>query len=263
MNPLRPLSVLLLFVLIGCGGSMAEQKPDTFEPRKRLTRELIARQEWTGAFFHADQLTRERPKDPEAVMLRGVVFRERGLPEEAERDLKEAVRLEPRFAEAHAALGILYDSSGRGEQGESHHRRATELVPDSPSFLNNLGFSLFLRKKTKDAIEAYQRAVRINPTDRRVRTNLGFAFAASGDFPRAAREFAMGGQPAEAKNNLGFAYEKHGDLGNAFELYLEALRLNPESGPARANLIHVAGKLGKELPPEAQSEAKAKEEKTP
>ena len=50
----------------------------------------------------------------------------------------------------------------------------------------------------------------------------------------------MGGSEAEAKNNLGFAYERRGDLGNAYDLYLEALRLDPagrqgalEPGPRR------------------------------
>ena len=103
-------------------------------------------------------------------------------------------------------------------------------------------------------LEVYQRAVRLGPTNRRVRTNLGFAYAAAGDLPRAAHEFEMGGRPAEAKNNLGFAYEQRGDLGNAFALYLEALRLDPQFGRARANLLYVAGKLGKEVPADVTKE---------
>jgi Flp pilus assembly protein TadD len=250
---LRLLPVALL-LLVGCAGRLGESRNDTFEARKRLTHELVGRQEWTGAFFYADQLHRERPKDAEVLVLRGIVFRERGLPDDAQRDLEEALRLAPRLAEAHAALGILFDSTGRGEQADRHHRQATGIDPENPVFLNNLGFSLYLRKRHAEAIETFQRGVRLNPVDRRLRTNLGFAYAASGDLPRASREFGMGGTPAEAKNNLGFAYEQRGDLGNAFSLYLEALRLNPQSGPARANLIHVAKLLGKELPPEAREE---------
>ena len=56
---------------------------------------------------------------------------------------------------------------------------------------------------------------------------------------------------AEAKNNLGFAYERRGDLANAYELYLEALRLDPKAHRARSNLVHAALVLGRQVPPEA------------
>ena len=59
---------------------------------------------------------------------------------------------------------------------------------------------------------------------------MGFACAALGDLRRAAREFQMGGTEAEAKNNLGFAYERRGDMANAYDLYVEAVRLGPEGG---------------------------------
>jgi Flp pilus assembly protein TadD len=138
----------------------------------------------------------------------------------------------------------------RGEQAEPYHRHAVALAPNNATFLNNLGFSLFLRKRYHEAIEAYQRAVRMSPVTPRIRTNLGFAYAALGDFPRAAREFDMGANPADARNNLGLGYERRGDLTNAYAMYTEALRLDPRCGAARANLVYVAEKLGKEIPPD-------------
>jgi Flp pilus assembly protein TadD len=92
----------------------------------------------------------------------------------------------------------------------------------------------------------------------RVRTNLGFAYAALGDLRRAAREFQMGGTEAEAKNNLGFAYERRGDMSNAYDLYVEALRLDPTVERARSNLVHAALILGRPLPPEAALPVTAK-----
>jgi Flp pilus assembly protein TadD len=89
------------------------------------------------------------------------------------------------------------------------------------------------------------------PLSPRVRTNLGFACAAMGDLRRAAREFQMGGTEADAKNNLGFAYERRGDMANAFDLYVEAVRLDPKAERARSNLVHAAIVLGRPVPPEA------------
>src|SRR5207244_4095567 len=108
--------------------------------------------------------------------------------------------------------------------------------PENATYLNNLGFSLYLRGKSREAVEIYIRAARLAPTTRRVRTNLGFAYAAIGDMPRAAREFQLGGTPAEAKNNLGYAYEQHGDLPRAYDLYSEAVRLEPRAQRPRKNL---------------------------
>ncbi|HEY0710266.1 MAG TPA: hypothetical protein VGG33_25870 [Polyangia bacterium] len=232
-----------------CAPSLAQQQADSaFRARKQLARELLARGEWNGAFAYSDELHRERPKDAEVLTLRGIIYRERNLPAEAEADLRAALDVNNRNAETHAALGILLDSTSRSDEADKHHRRAVELEPNKAAYLNNLGFSLLVRQKPKDAAEVMSRAARLDPTNRRIRTNLGFAYAAQGDLVRSAREFDMGGTPAESKNNLGFAYEHRGDLGHAYDLYVAALRIDPAFARARSNLVHVAERLGREVP---------------
>jgi Flp pilus assembly protein TadD len=244
----RAVFAALALSTIGACASSGQLNGDTFEARKKLARELERRGEWTPAFGYADQLHRERPRDPETLVLRGTIYRERGMWTESETDLIAALKLDDTSPEAHAALGILYDVSMRPALAEPQHRAAVKLAPDNASYLNNLGFSLFLRGKSREAIEQYQRAASLEPTSRRVRTNLGFAFAATGDLRRAAHEFEMGGTAAEAKNNLGFAYERRGDLPRAYDLYLEAATLDPKSSHARGNLVHAAQVLGREVP---------------
>jgi Flp pilus assembly protein TadD len=231
-----------------CASQSGQLNGDTFQARKNLARELERRGEWAPAFSYADQLHRERPHDPETLVLRGTIYRERGMWQESETDLLEALKLDDASPEAHAALGILYDVTLRPALAEAQHRAAVKLAPETASYRNNLGFSLFLRGKHRDAIEQYEKAASLDPTSRRVRTNLGFAFAATGDLRRAAHEFEMGGTAAEAKNNLGFAYERRGDLPRAYDLYLEATSLDPKSTHARSNLVHAAQVLGREVP---------------
>jgi Flp pilus assembly protein TadD len=249
----------MVALVAGCAGGLTHKRSDTYEARKGLTRKLIEGKAWQEAFAYADQLHREAPDDAEVLVLRGTDYRERGLPEDAEADLKEAIKLAPELAEAHDALGLTYDMTNRSEAAEPYHTRAVALARENPIYLNNLGYSLFLRHKHREAIEVYMRAVRLSPASRRIRNNLGFAYAASGDLPRAAREFALGAGPAQAKNNLGMAYERRGDLGNAFSVYVEALRLDPRCDAARANLVYVASKLGKDVP---QDVAKAPSSET-
>jgi Flp pilus assembly protein TadD len=241
--------LVALCLLGACASQSDGMRQDTFNARKKLTRELMSRGEWATAFAYADDLHRERPKDGEVLVLRGTIYRERGLWADSEGDLIAAMQTDDRSPEAHSALGVLYDVTSRPAQAEPQHRAAVKLAPTNATYLNNLGFSLFLRGKHKESIGFYQQAARLEPTSRRVRTNLGFAYAASGDLPRAAHEFEMGGTPAESKNNLGFAYERQGDLTHAFDLYLEATRLDPKSAHARSNLVHAAQALGREVPP--------------
>ncbi|MDB4979968.1 MAG: Tetratricopeptide 2 repeat protein [Myxococcales bacterium] len=234
--------------LAACASQKDTLTGDTFDARRKLTRELINRNDWGPAFVYADALHRERPHDVETLVLRGTIYRERALWRESEGDLKEAVMIDDRSAEAHAALGILYDVTMRPALAEKQHRAAVKLAPEAAGYLNNLGFSLFLRGKPRDAIQFYEQAARLDPTSRRVRTNLGFACAATGDLRRASHEFEMGGSAAEAKNNLGFAYERRGDLKQAFDLYREATELDPKSQHARSNLVHAALVLGRPVP---------------
>jgi Flp pilus assembly protein TadD len=252
-----PLVVLALAVAAAaCATTHGGGDPSRpgYGARSKLAHELVSRGDWARAFAMLDELHRENPEDADVLVLRGIVFRERGLFEDGAKDLKEAIKLAPENADAHAALGILYDVQLQPE-AEAEHRAAVKLAPNNPAYLNNLGFSLFLRQHFKEAITVYESAARLAPLSRRVRTNLGFACAALGDLRRAAREFQMGGTESEAKNNLGFAYERRGDMANAYDLYVEAVRLDPKAERARSNLVHAAVVLGRPVPPEAAAPA--------
>ncbi|MBC8131551.1 MAG: tetratricopeptide repeat protein [Deltaproteobacteria bacterium] len=239
---------LAIAVASACAHRQPAPGPNTFETRRQIASELVARGDWQPAFGYVDQLHREQPGDARVLVLRATIYRERALLNEAEGDLREAIRVSPELASARAALGILLDMQRRPADAEEQHRLAVKLEPRNHAYLNNLGFSLFLHGKIKDAIPYYEQAARLGPTIRRTRTNLGFAYAARGDLQRAAREFEMGGTQAEAKTNLGFAYERRGDMANAYELYVEAAQLDPQSQRVRLNLAHVAEITGRPIP---------------
>lgn len=240
--------VMGLVALGGCAHRPpAPVTPSTYEARRQIARELVAQGDWQPAFSYIEQLRREKADDAETLVLRATIYRERNLLDEAEGDLREAIRLAPALASARDGLGILADMRRRPQEAEDNLRMAVKLEPRNATFLNNLGFSLFLHGKVKDAITHYEQAARLAPTVRRTRTNLGFAYAARGDLHRAAREFEMGGTPVEAKINLGFAYERRGDMANAYALYDEAHHMDPRSIRARANLTHAAEVTGRPL----------------
>lgn len=244
---LRRLPKLLPLFLLAAACATAP-RGDILGAKRELARELVKRREWAPALDLAKDLHRQAPRDPEPLLLRGIIYREQHLSAEAEADLKEAIDLAPGLAGAHAALGVLYESTGRGEEAVSQHRRAVELEPRNPAYLNNLGFALFAHGHAREAIPVLREALRESPLDPRLRNNLGFAYAAAGDFAQADEQFTLAGSPFDAKNNLGWAYERSGSLKQAFELYGEALRLEPGASIARQNLERVARALGRKVP---------------
>ena len=117
----------------GCASSNGARRNDAAHlARQNLARELVARGDWARAFAMLDELHRENPDDAEVLTLRGIVFRERGLFADGEKDLKAALKVAPESADAHAALGILYDVQLRPE-AEAEHREAVRLAPKNPA----------------------------------------------------------------------------------------------------------------------------------
>jgi Flp pilus assembly protein TadD len=244
----RSLVVAVLLASACASSRAARERGDVVGAQKDLVRALMLQGEHATAWSVIDPVCRARPRDAEALTLRGVIMRERGFPDEARLDLEEAVRLDDELAVAHSALAVLHDLEGRRDEAERHHRLAVKLEPKNPRYLNNLAFSLFTHGQARLAIPHYLEALRHDPVNRRVRNNLGFAYAVTGDWARAKRQFDAGGTPSDARVNLGYAYEKSGSLQQAFDLYLEAVRIAPASRHARESLARVAATTGRPLP---------------
>lgn len=240
-----------VMALVALAAGCAAHRPELSGAKRAMARELMARGEYARAFATIDPVCREHPKDADALALRGDIYREQGLAREAKADLEQAAALSPKSAGVHSALGVLYDTSGERERALEHHEQAVKLEPADPSFLNNLGFALFSRGRAREAIPVLREALRAAPADARVRNNLGFCYAATGDLAAAAEQFDRGGAPAQARNNLGYAYERRGNAGQAYALYLEAVRLDPGSQIARDNLARVARQLHRDVPADA------------
>ncbi len=257
----RAVAAALAVFACACAGARA-RRSETYGARKGLAQELVRRDDWSRAFALVDALYREDPKDPEVLTLRGVIYREQKLLKEAEADLAEALSLAPDNAYAHSNLALVFDREGRGSEALEHHRRAAALDRHNAGYVNNLAFSLFAHGKPREAIPVFHEALRLEPTSPRIRNNLGFAYASAGDFRHAAEQFSMGGGRAEANNNLGYAYQVASNFAQAFDLYVEALRLQPGLTRARQNLNEVAQRLGRPIPADLPPEPRPPTEGT-
>ena len=254
-------AVFLAMLAAGCASVQKTEAQSSRQVRLAMADQLARRGDWSGAFQIVDGLTREDPTDATALLFRAKALRKQEMTAESEADLRRVLLLEPRYAEAHAELGVLCEHAARPQEALERHKEAQQLSPTDPRYLNNLGFAMVIRGRAKDAIPLLEEALRSEPGNPRLRNNLGFAMASTGDFGRAAEQFRLGGTPLQATNNLGFAYERSGNLAQAYQLYLQAVRLDPADARARSNLEHVAMEMGRELPPEVAVGAPGKGEK--
>jgi Flp pilus assembly protein TadD len=248
MRPSRAGLVALLATAAGCASVQRSNAEREQRVRMTIAAELGTLGDWAAAFQAADALAQERPSDPAPRLLRGRALVHRGMEAEAERDFRRVLELDPRSAAAHAELGVLCERNHRGTEAMGHHRQAHLLAPEEAGYTNNLAFALLLRGQPREAIPLLEEALQAEPGSARLRNNLGFALARTGDFAGAERQFRLGGTPAQGRNNLGFAYESSGNLAQAYELYLESLRLDAADPSPRANLAHVARKLDRPVP---------------
>jgi Flp pilus assembly protein TadD len=249
MTPSRALAAAALLCLASCATAHRARPDGVSGVRLTVARELIERRQYGDALAAIQQIHESTGRSAGTLTLRSLAYRGQGLPEDAQADLREALRLNPDYAPAHAGLAILHDEARRFGEGDNHHRRAVELDPQNASYLNDWGYALYQQGRLQDALVRFQKAVSLDPLPARYHNNLGFAYARAGDFTRAAQQFRVGGSPAEAANNLGYAYELAGNLPQAFDAYVEAVKLGPGLERARANLEDVARKLKREVPP--------------
>ena len=178
----------------------------------------------------------------------GLLYEKRGEVPRAIEQYRRALEVKPGSADAHTNLGNALLALGRRDEALVHLREATRLAADSPEAWNNLGGGLAERGAWREAADSYRRAVALSPDDGRMRLNLGQALSTLGELEAAvpelraaARSVPVGHEAAlaAASFNLGNALFQRDRLGEAEELYRQALRFRPDDADARINLGYV------------------------
>lgn len=82
---------------------------------------------------------------------------------DAEKEFKEAIRLNPHLADAHHSLGVLLENRERYMEAECKFKKAIKLNPKHIKAHNNLGILYYHLKRYEDAEKEFKEAVRIDP----------------------------------------------------------------------------------------------------
>jgi Tfp pilus assembly protein PilF/dipeptidyl aminopeptidase/acylaminoacyl peptidase len=101
----------------------------------------------------------------------GFVLERQGLPDEAAKAYREAVKLDPDSASAQYNLGSSLARSGNFAEAENHLRRALKKSPNSQTY-TGLGIVLWQLGRADEAIANLQAAIEADPTNATARQKL-------------------------------------------------------------------------------------------
>jgi tetratricopeptide (TPR) repeat protein len=156
-------------------------------------------------------------------------FSHLGLP-----DAYRAIFYAPDSPVPRNTLGTLLLNMGRAADARAAFERALVLDADAAYVLNNLCYVALMQGDNAGAFDRCRAALRLQPDLKSARNNLALAYAATGDWAAASREFAWSAAPAAARYNMGVALMATRRFGEAALAFDEAVALEPALTQARA-----------------------------
>ena len=107
---------------------------------------------------------------------------------EAEREFKEAIKLNENYASAHQWYGSYLAAQGRFEEAIKETRRAQELDKTSPVIQSQLGLVYYFSGKFNEAVEDCNKTLKLFPEFFVARRYLGLSYAQLGQYSQAWSE---------------------------------------------------------------------------
>lgn len=209
-------------LLLGCAASERAAEEESISAA--LTEAAAAAQmsyDYKSAAAHYLRLYERHPDNLEAVLGHARNLRYSGLPKDAIRVMKKAIKdhgeranlvlelakaqlaasliedarknlvkvreMTPDGWEVYATTGILYDRVGRFDDAHDEYRKALELSPGNVTALNNLALSLAQAGKLDEAIAVLEDLAMSENSIIQARQNLALLYALKGDLEAAER----------------------------------------------------------------------------
>ena len=196
--------------------------------------------DWGDPVILWSDVISKTPRSDRAHTNIGVTFIERGQPERAIVELRQAVTLKPHSEIAHNNLGNALLTRGQLVDAAVHLAEAIRIKPDYASALTNLGNLSRTRGDVDEAIRHYGRSLEIDPDLAQTHSNLGIALRSKGKIDEAIKHYlralVINPDYDDAHYNLGNALQSQGKLDEAIRHYHQVLRLRPDYSEAHNNL---------------------------
>lgn len=140
---------------------------------------LMTVERWQEAIDAFQAVLRLKPRDAETFAKLGVVYRNCGQPDQAERCYRRALDIEPTY-QVMSNLGTLLMYQGRLDEAESFLLRAYEMKPDHYYILTNLGAVYGFKNRYRDAERFLRECLKRKPDHAEAIYSLGSVLSSQG-----------------------------------------------------------------------------------
>lgn len=198
----------------------------------------------------ARQAIRLEPDELDGHRALGRILRERGRAREAIAALEEVTRRNEHDAEALGLIGAAYRQLGEMDRARRYFREGLDAQPGSPKLWRSYGIFLLMSVADFPAAEqAFRMEIALRPGDNRGYEDLAAVFSEQCRYAEALATYAKLPNPKagslDLHNNRGTAYYFSGHYGLALRDYLEAVSQRPDDGNWRMNLGDCYSHLGR------------------
>jgi TolB-like protein/Tfp pilus assembly protein PilF len=166
----------------------------------------------------------------------------------AEREYKEAIRLNPGYATARHWYATFLATLGRSQEAVAEIRRAQELDPLSPIINTNVGYVFYTARQYEQAMEECRKALELDPDFAVAHQMLGEIYGQMGKRAEAIAELeraiALSGNAAEDVAWLGRTYALGGMEDKARQALSQLERRSQEGYVAPFLFVMVYAGLG-------------------
>jgi len=178
----------------------------------------------------------------------GCALFEEGRVDEAERHLRNAVRISPVFVDARNNLAKVCLKQGRINEAIEHFNELIRRNEGTAEMYYNLAVALGMQNKYDDAIKYFVKSLELNPNDPDTHKRMGITLLAAGKPEEAIVHFneslRMKANQAEVYVNLGKANSQLGKYESAIQNWTRALELKPDSVDALNNIAWLLATFG-------------------
>lgn len=158
---------------------------------------------------------------------RATIFMHMGLPNEAQQDLRRAIKAQPNYPEAYVNLSAVYRQQKKFRQAREAAAEATRLAPQAPAAWNNAGAIDMEQDRFDEAIAQFGRALALDPGYAAAHKNIGKIRAHQKDWAAAVDSYAHAAadpMDCEAAFMLSRALQACGRIEEAIEPMQRAMR---------------------------------------
>lgn len=216
-------SVLLVVALLGLSTITSARNQD-YQDDLEMWRDVAGKQ----------------PRNARAHVNVGALLERRGDLDGAVEAYQRALTIDNEYADAHYNLSVALLRLGRTEEAEKHLREALRIAPEDPGANVALGDACTDRRDFEGALAAYSAATKTLPNDATLRVKLCSSLRRLQRIPEAfeacQEAIRLGPSIASAYEAMGLVHVVRGDMAAAIPLFERTLELDPRNHAALGNL---------------------------